>query len=497
MLMSTTYHPPQSVPGRPGYRFATVFANFAGAGATKDLANHLQSVYEDLDATGATGAASRLAELDKYADSARKSYDPTAVLLRASLDETRTELDDIVGAGARSLSAWRNAFALTPLLLTWLTLGIATLYYYFYYIGHDHAGRNDVVVQPFIVAWESGFDHHLFFTFAQVAVTDFVLLLIVLALTIFMHSAENKAIERANALFQSVTTVVSELVDALYDQKIRSDLRASPEQWAQRAEEVITRAMTSVDKTISTAQKAIHDAADVIGGFEKRTDAFFTRIDTSIGTLIQDTGNTLTTTVQDLRRELGNYSNQTTKLLESVTKVQQAADTLRTNVEEYTRLARSIDGHVAGLEVSQGALVGQMSAAAGSIGKVADSFTSDTLGALATQVSEAANALQNAVINQTTIPDEYMAAAKSLHATADELADKVARNTTIYSSGPGAGSGPSTPAGAYGPSPYGPGASGSGAYGPGPYGTAAYRDPPPSPSGWFARVRDWWWTRGP
>ncbi len=187
------------------------------------------------------------------------------------------------------------------------------------------------------------------YLFSSVAFTDFALLSLVVILTFFTHHAEGQGLRKANLSYQKVTRVVGEFIDALRATKREEDVSASPEQWA----DVIDAAMNRVNDTITEAANTIKSAASVIGGFEQRTNGFFNRIEAGIGTVVKDTGDTLSTTVRDLRGELGKYTDQTNKLLESVDKVKDASETLQQNVGQYTNLADSIDKHIASLQTSQ------------------------------------------------------------------------------------------------------------------------------------------------
>jgi hypothetical protein len=107
------------------------------------------------------------------------------------------------------LEGWRNALVLFPLMVTWFSLGLAAIAY-----AQSIAINAKLVAQPFLKQWAEGFPAittisfgflqipltlkgFRLFTFGEIALLDFVLLLILLFITLRVQQMELRARNKA------------------------------------------------------------------------------------------------------------------------------------------------------------------------------------------------------------------------------------------------------------------------------------------------------------
>src|SRR5260370_36845024 len=103
--------------------------------------------------------------------------DPTEVGTVAEIQFSR---------GAHRLEGWRNGLVLLPLMVTWFSLGLASIAY-----AQSIGGDPKLVAQPFLNQWADGFraismtfigtvhrclpyNGELLFTFGEVVLSDFI-----------------------------------------------------------------------------------------------------------------------------------------------------------------------------------------------------------------------------------------------------------------------------------------------------------------------------------
>jgi hypothetical protein len=108
----------------------------------------------------------------------------------ASAWHLRTELGALPAAQSERVAHLaRNLAALAPLIFTWIMLGMAA----WQYQQEIHTTTDpQVKTTPFLLLWQQGFGTH-FWSFEQVTLVDVSLLLLVVALTAWVHWTERLA----------------------------------------------------------------------------------------------------------------------------------------------------------------------------------------------------------------------------------------------------------------------------------------------------------------
>jgi methyl-accepting chemotaxis protein len=111
-----------------------------------------------------------------------------------------------------TLEGWRNGLILVPIMITWISLGLAGLAY-----TQSITANSKLIAEPLLQQWAQGFtalkyvsinNVHVpmvfgqwrYFSFGDVAVFDFILFVFLLILTVISQSIEAKAARDANDL---------------------------------------------------------------------------------------------------------------------------------------------------------------------------------------------------------------------------------------------------------------------------------------------------------
>jgi hypothetical protein len=155
---------------------------------------------------------------------------------------------------AYRLESWRNGLILVPLLVTWLSLGLAAIAYVQTYQTNPD--------QPFLKQWADGFPGTTWPvpSFIAVAISDALLISIMLSLTIGSQMIESHAQKKA-------ATLRSWLDDELYGMAAASEMRslgAGTENkrpaWAMEVHDAINHlntALRGVESLVSTSHDAL------------------------------------------------------------------------------------------------------------------------------------------------------------------------------------------------------------------------------------------------
>jgi hypothetical protein len=155
---------------------------------------------------------------------------------------------------AHTIESWRNGLILLPLMLTWLSLGLASFAYAETYSRHPE--------QPFLKQWADGFPDAMWWTpnFIATAGADVVLITILLVLTIWSQSIENGARNKA-------AKIRSWLEDELYHLAKTATVRSlgvgaenKRPQWAVEVHSAIlhlTNALMGVESLVKTSQDTL------------------------------------------------------------------------------------------------------------------------------------------------------------------------------------------------------------------------------------------------
>ncbi|QXJ21486.1 hypothetical protein AGRA3207_002345 [Actinomadura graeca] len=231
---------------------ATGFPHVAALGEHGgEAAGKLAELQEELLRLGAHDDAARLAAVDKAAG--RRDL---AMLGRyAAAGFTFHELAKVQHARVRRIVGWRNATALLPLMITWIALAVASWDYQRTVRAHP-----ELTTQPFLVLWQRRFDGSPLPTFAETALLSFVLLLAVLALTVWAHRLESAA----NAELAEVGALADDALDHLGLTVESGDVKPpeNAREWAEAAQRVLTETQEMIRLAVrDTARLAENNGA--------------------------------------------------------------------------------------------------------------------------------------------------------------------------------------------------------------------------------------------
>ncbi|HEX4832660.1 MAG TPA: hypothetical protein VH478_16375 [Trebonia sp.] len=219
---------------------------------------------------GAPDAARRLSRIDEHA----RRADFATLERLADPDLAADELSAALSGRIRLAQTVRNAAALLPLLVTWLSLAFASKYYNQELQAHPALGT-----RPFLLLWEQGFGRG-FFSFATVAGTDFALLVLVLGLTGWVHYEEGRTARREGHVLDSLYSAMSTLEAAMRQGLTKAP--ASAEEWAEAASRIIGGAMEETRLLAATSQQAITLASDKLTGIQDQGKEFIGQFSTEV-----------------------------------------------------------------------------------------------------------------------------------------------------------------------------------------------------------------------
>lgn len=219
-------------------------------------ATELGSACARLRKSGASGAADRLAGIDDLVG----RLDFPALEKLADPEGAADEIAASQQRPVRRAHMWRNIVALLPLLITWLALGLASSEYNRYLTAHPAS-----TTQPFLLLWQQGFGGR-YPTFLDVALLDFVLLVVVIALTWWVHRLESKVARSQEQVVDGLYSALSTLGAATERSTVRPP--ASAEEWADAARRIITDAMEQTRLLAETSQRAIEEAGTRLSGLQ-------------------------------------------------------------------------------------------------------------------------------------------------------------------------------------------------------------------------------------
>jgi methyl-accepting chemotaxis protein len=372
-----------------GHGAGAAFPRVASLGELgEDAAAKLGVVYALLQDTGAAKAAERLLEID--ADIGRLDY--PALETRVDPDLVNEELADSYRAHVRIAHMLRNITALVPLLITWLALGWASREY-----RNELARIPSDATKPFLLLWEQGFGQHGLFapTFAEVALVDFVIIVLLLGLTGWVHQSEGREESSRARVMHSLWTALAALKLATERNMPRPP--ATAEEWANAARSIISDAMEETRLLSESSKKAIDEAGSRLEGIQDQGKEFIAQYSTEIqATLVdvrrqnedfirqiaEESRETLRLLVQQqmepllnqLRTMLGEfgrhqetYRTGISGLTESVTTIKGSAQDLAESARAHNDAAESITKNLESIAVSQSKLASTLSSSAASI----------------------------------------------------------------------------------------------------------------------------------
>lgn len=429
------------------------------------LEKEFGGVYVKLKQKGIDRACNRLDQLDKDIESATIASSLGA--LQQHLPDTDTILQDVEDArskGTKRLSLWRALFALAPLLVTWVSLSWATFLYQQTLV--ENQKQQSVLIQPFLSLWQSGFEGSIpWFTFANVAALDFILISIVSVLTWRVHAAEGRSLKLVQEVEPDLRAALQHLSIAI---ERRTQFNpTNPQDWARAAKDLTDAVQKAMDETkqladegrnvVTTAQATITQisadhqtfmrdfAAQVPQVLQAQIQAHqdFIRqagqdlhdvldalvaansnlINTQMKPLLQDYQKTL----QDFTTQVTQYKAASANLVTEVGNLTTAA----TSLGSLTGVAKHIDDHLVAANKTQQDFVNQVSGAAKDMKDAADAVRplatlvsrdiKDQVKAMSQNVVDASDVLRQAQGELKTASSHLSIASGELHAASADL----------------------------------------------------------------------------
>ena len=241
-----------------------------GGPLAEQAATELSAACAQLRKSGAPSAASRIAEIGSHVGTIdfpvlEKLADPEGAADEIAASRQRP---------VRTAHTLRNICALLPLLVTWIALGLASRAY-----SSDLAAHPANSTEPFLLLWQQGFGSG-FPTFLDVALMDFTLLLVVIALTGWVHHVESKAAQSQARIIDNLYSALNTLAAATEQSVVRPP--ASAEEWADAAKRIIAGAMEQTRLLAETSQQAIDEASTRLSGIQGQGREFIERYSSEI-----------------------------------------------------------------------------------------------------------------------------------------------------------------------------------------------------------------------
>jgi hypothetical protein len=427
------------------------FPRLAGFGALgQQAAQQLEGECAWLTAKGAPNGARRLARIDSYVG--RLSLGDIVTLIDPNL--AIDELASLRQRRIRLAHTVRNTVALVPLVGTWIMLGLAAIFYHDELLAHHDRGGT-----PFLELWQQGFGTGWFPTFADVAFFEFFVLIVVVALTVWVHQVEG-------GVSRELTGVADRLYDALdaLAVAIEGGAARAPEnaaEWATAASEIINRAMLETRELAQAGIAMMEQAGQTLADVQQRGREFIETLTeevrvtlvsvqeqnlAAIRTAAEQSQQTLRVLVdeqtrpliQQLREMLGRFGEQQAAFRGEIVNLAQDVTSIRTSAAEladgavgFTTIAASLTG-IADSERETAARVTasfeSITTVAAALGEVKDVLIADVHGAMPAMTSGVTEASRSLAQVQRNLAETTGALARST-AALGAVAAKLGRRT--------------------------------------------------------------------
>ncbi len=347
-------------------------------GEAAGAAEKLSALCAELEKSGAKTAACRVRRVDQAVSAL-----PFPVIERLIAPERAlAELDDVQNAPVRRLHAQRNQVALAPILLTWLSIGVAVL------LGEG------VALLPF---------------YGVVAVLDAALIGWVVWLTWQAHVREQAAASEYERVAEQVDVAVSSLAVAMADHA--SQAPANAEEWGLAAREVLQEARQQTAELFEATKEAVDKANDnlasvhtesekllgllaeqigkTLDSLQQANEQMVTRVATEAVAVLNSAvteDRTLVNeqlaplveqfqaNVESFSRSYEAYQENTAAFVAVTSDVGVAATVLGESAKSYTDIAESIETHLRNIDGSQQHFIEQVTESARSMGTAASSM---------------------------------------------------------------------------------------------------------------------------
>ena len=408
-----------------GVPYIGSFPNVAGLGRPhgRQAAEQLDFACTQLHKVGAVSAAERIARID--AQVGKVDFPILAIL--ASPERAADDAADALQYPLRRLHAWRNGFALFPLLLTWLVVGLLGLQ-------HPSVGTQ--------LLWEQGFGIRIPI-FSVVALVDFVLLVVVLILTMRVHRAETNAAKEESEVLNTLFTAMDTLEVAVKESTLRPPNSAqewaeASQRWAEAVERIVESALEETRHLAQASQAAIAKGSAQLAGIQRQgrqyleeysgqvratleavrrdNEQFINRTATEARETLQRLVEVqmeplirqLTGMLAEFGRHQETYRAGVADLSLGVTGIRDAARELTGSAQAYDRTADTLARSLTGIEAAQNDYASQVASSAASLATAAATMSGfegsmtamrDSTQKLAADVSRASGEVQRSVMD--------------------------------------------------------------------------------------------------
>jgi ABC-type transporter Mla subunit MlaD len=374
-----------------GVPYTGSFPNVVSLGRPhgEQAAKQLDVACTQLRKVGAVSAAERIARIDMQVG----TVDFPILAILANPERAADDVADALQYPSRRLHAWRNGFALFPLLLTWLVVGL---------LGFQRPSQGTQLL------WAKDFGLPIPL-FSVVAFVDFVLLVVVLILTTRVHRAEvNAAMEESkvlNALFTAMDTLeVAVKESTLRPPNSAQEWAEASQRWAEAVERIVESAMEATRQLAQTSQAALAQGTAELAGIQQQgrkyledysaevrgtleavrrdNEQFINRtaaearetlqrlVEVQMEPLIRQ----LTGMLTEFGRHQETYRSGVANLTLGVTGIRDAARELVDSAQAYDRTADTLAKSLTGIEAAQNDYARQVASSAGSLASAASAM---------------------------------------------------------------------------------------------------------------------------
>jgi hypothetical protein len=381
-----------------------------GGKEAEAAANSLFDLYKALRHDRVEPAAQRVRKIDDVVETL-----PFPVIERLLAPErVLAEYDEARNQPVHKLHSRRNQVALMPLVLTWLSIGLAVLL------------QNSTGLVPL---------------YGAVAVVDAVLIGLVVLMTWQVHAKEQEAAEAYDKVARLVDVAVRSLAVAMEHHASRR-APANAEEWAVAAREVLEEARKQTAELFEATSATIEKANDNLSSVHDRTEDLVKLLaDQSRKTLdsLQQANEQMATrvakeaiavlnsavaedralvseqlaplveqfqaNVESFARSYDTYQENTAAFVAVTSDVGVATKVLGDSAKSYSDIAGSIDTHLRNIEDSQQHFIQRVTESARTMGTAASSME-----AVSTLLSDQLRADLAAITNQLNSSSARLAA---------------------------------------------------------------------------------------
>jgi hypothetical protein len=371
--------------------------------SSKEVADDLVRVRNELDGRHATYASARLTSINKQIGALR--YDVIHAIVAP--EQAFEELDHTGGTWSRRIGAFRNVLALAPLVLTWIALKVASEAY------HAQLAKNSSLLgTPFLDLWQGGFGGRLGLTFSTTATWDFVLLFLLLLLTIALHIGEGIEERRANTIIGDLNRGLTKLAIAVQQHETFTHT-TDPVEAARAMAQAIENARVSMQSISATNEKIAKQAESSMKALEASMISGVTEVKREYESFIQGRADEVGRLLREVAKQTDDVFN--VKLGPSITKfvsaAQQyeesssqlagAATKLSTSSDELAHTTSGMDIHIASLDTN----IGKVGSGVDRMTKAADGVieNNEHMDEVNTRLGEVSDRLKHVVAQLGTV----------------------------------------------------------------------------------------------